>query len=125
MGTHTALGEFWIPPVYERSTPLPAGDPPVLLLVGRRWALPFRRSAWHAPKKGVISSYREDRPTWSHHMKRLSNDIFMIDHVDEVNPDYDPVGHFFADTTFGKIVKGAVVGAAVGFGIGLILEALT
>jgi len=84
------------------------------------------------PYDGVIAQYREDIPQWSRHLKVKSDLTWEIYHVDEDNPDHGRlIEHGLNDTPTGRVVKtvakGALavgVGAAVGYGVVKVVEAL-
>ena len=72
------------------------GFPAAVTLQGRV----FRKAEWAWPRDGVIAQYREDSPLDSRHLFVLADGSFVIDHVDEVNPDGpkgNPLAHFMAD----------------------------
>jgi hypothetical protein len=57
--------------------------PPSVRLFGRI----FRRAGFSWPKPGVVAQYREAVPQRSMHLVVYRNGNFMIDHLDEENPD--------------------------------------
>ena len=68
--------------------------------------VPFRRTNWKEAKPGVVEQYREAVETNSRHLLVLEDGRWIIDHVDDVNPDMGdvtaPVRHFVADHPVGQ-----------------------
>jgi hypothetical protein len=68
----------------------------------------FKRAGWQRPIQGVVMQYRETSPTNSRHLFVLGDGTFVVDHVDEFNPDGpggDPLAHFMADVVLRPIVR--------------------
>lgn len=61
---------------------------PAIVTVGSR---PFKKAMWQWPRPDVIAQYREDVERDSHHLFVMHDGTYVIDHVDESNPDK---GHF-------------------------------
>jgi hypothetical protein len=89
-----------------------AGHPEVIRVHGRQ----FRRANWKQDYPDVVEQYRETTPQNSMHLKVLANGTYVIDHIDEDNPDMGrPVPHFFNDHPLGRFLKGAAIaGGLVG-----------
>lgn len=109
------------------------GELPMVPALGGWWTLPnfpervsiqgrlFRRAGWRQPYEGVVEQYREEVPCNSRHLKVYSDGRWLVDHVDQDNPDLGrPVEHFFNDHPVGKVLKAtapflglALVGVAI------------
>ena len=90
--------------------------PDLITIEGRE----FRRAVRKQPYDGCIEQYRETVPRESMHLLVMNNGMWVIDHVDEYNPDMGhPFRHFLVDHPRGKGVVVAGAGAA-----GLIASAL-
>lgn len=70
-----------VPPIRGKWTN--PGFPETVKLDGRT----FRKATWQMSRPGVIAQYREDIPASSRHLFVLSDRTFVIDHLDEANPD--------------------------------------
>jgi hypothetical protein len=58
----------------------------------------FQKAVWQWPRPGVVAQYRENVPESSRHLFVLQDGTFVIDHVDEANPDIgNPLAHFMND----------------------------
>lgn len=63
----------------------------------------FRYAQWQKPYPGVVAQYREPVPRFSQHLKVRRDGTWIIDHVDEYNPDMGYATlHFFTDYQPGK-----------------------
>ena len=108
-----SLGETWF------HTPITGwwginGYPDTVHFDGRL----FRKARWKDTYPGVAEQYREAVVRDSMHLKVYANGQWVIDHVDQDNPDMGrPIEHFFNDHPFGKFLKGAAAVAAVGLAI--------
>jgi hypothetical protein len=89
----------------------PWGDCPDAVLIHDRL---FRKARWQQPYAGVVEQYREAVARNSAHMKVYADGTWVIDHVDQDNPDMGrPVEHFLNDHPLGKFAKvAALVGGA-------------
>lgn len=70
-----------------------AGLPLAVALGGRV----YRRSEWAFPYPHVVAQYREDRPEHSAHLHVFDDGSWLVDHLDESNPDFAPVAHLLDD----------------------------
>lgn len=71
----------------------------------------FNRAIRQQPYDGVIAQYREAVPRDSMHLLVMQDGTWVIDHVDEYNPDMGhPVRHFIIDHPAGKSLLVAGVG---------------
>jgi len=94
------------PPIIEQWTY--DGFPETIELEGTT----FHRAIRKQPYEGVIEQYREMVPRQSMHLLVMGDGRWVIDHVDEYNPDMGhPVRHFLVDHPRGKSVLVA------GFGV--------
>ncbi len=122
-----ALGETWLPQPITGWWTLP-DYPDVVNAAGRR----FRRARWKQDYDGVVEQYREEVAQNSMHLKVYEDGRWVIDHVDEDNPDMGrEVPHFFNDHPLGQFLKaaGAVVGvvacvAVAGAAIGAVVKGI-
>lgn len=74
----------------------------------------FRLARWKQGYPGVVEQYREEVERYSMHMKVYANGYWVIDHIDEDNPDLGrELPHFFNDHPVGKAAKWVGTGAAV------------
>lgn len=99
----------------------------------------FARARWAQDKSGVVAQYREERPRHSMHLcvyragigdresardpdladtrdPMLDSFVYVIDHVDEVNPDaglLEAVGHLALDYAPGRVAGSLALGAVV------------
>lgn len=119
-----SLGESRLPVPVSDNWPLP--NFPDEIWLGDRL---FRKAQWQQDYVGVVEQYREAVARNSAHMKVYANGVWVIDHIDEDNPDMGrPVEHFFNDHPLGQFLKvvgsvalvvggvalaGAAVGAAI------------
>lgn len=70
------------------------GTPAVVTIANGTFAL----AVFKQPKAGVIFQYREAVPVQSRHLYGLPNGTWMIDHIDDYNPDEGfPLQHLKAD----------------------------
>lgn len=94
------------PPIIERWE-LPEGEfPDTIVIEGESFARAIRTQ----PYDGVIAQYRAMVPRNSAHLFVLNDGRWMIDHIDEYNPDMGyPLRHFIVDHPKGKgfLVAGA------------------
>jgi hypothetical protein len=73
----------------------PYAELPQVVFVNRKR---FVKAKIQASKPGVIGQYREDVPENSQHLYVCSNGRYVIDHVDEANPDHGRMlEHFLKD----------------------------
>jgi hypothetical protein len=96
----------------------------VLMNLPGRGMVYFDRSnlwAWAYP--GVVAQYREAVEANALHMKVHKDGTFVIDHVDQVNPAYDPVGHALKDATGEQLVVGAVLACVAILAVAVIARA--
>lgn len=71
----------------------------------------FHRAIRSQPYEGVICQYREAVPRDSMHLLVMNDGQYVIDHVDQYNPDMGfPVRHFLIDHPAGKPLLVAGVG---------------
>lgn len=108
----TALGEYWFARPSHGWWTLP-GFPEFVSVRGRR----FRKARWKQEYPGVVEQYREVAAQNSMHLKVSVDGRWIIDHIDEDNPDLcREVPHFFNDHPVGKVLKfaGAVAALAAG-----------
>lgn len=63
---------------------------PVTITVASK---PFKKALWQWPRPDVIAQYREDAENDAHHLFVMHDGTYVIDHVDEANPDK---GHLVA-----------------------------
>jgi len=64
----------------------------------------FRKAKRKQPYLGVVEQYREDIPRDTMHLCVFDGGEWIIDHVDEYNPDLGfPARHFFIDHPIGKV----------------------
>jgi hypothetical protein len=76
----------------------------------------FNKARWKAPYDGVVEQYREAVPQNSMHLKVRADGTWILDHIDNDNPDMGrEVQHFINDHPVGQFIKGAATVAAVGF----------
>ncbi|MCW8134441.1 MAG: hypothetical protein KIT75_02080 [Planctomycetota bacterium] len=96
-----SLGESNLPVPLSGYWPLNS-YPDEVLVNGRL----FRKAQWRQPYDGVVEQYREAVARNSAHMKVYANGVWVIDHIDEDNPDMGrPIEHFLNDHPVGKTVK--------------------
>lgn len=57
----------------------------------------YRRSGWGIPYAHTVAQYREDVPERSRHLHVLEDGNYIVDHLDEANPDFMPVWHLLLD----------------------------
>lgn len=96
------------PPIIERWE-LPEGEfPDSIEIEGKT----FHRAIRKQPYEGVIEQYREAVPRESMHLLITSDGNWVIDHVDEYNPDLGfPLRHFIVDHPRGGSLVVAGLGA--------------
>lgn len=112
-GEQVTIGEELIDPAFQGQWPYP-DFPERVKIMGR----PFRRARWRQPYDGVFEQYREETLGRSMHLKVRSDGSWIVDHLDEHNPDFGrPVEHFLSDHPAGKFVKAVAPYIAV---IGLV-----
>lgn len=112
------VGALPLAPVLTGQWTLP-NFPEQVLVDGRL----FRRAGWRQPYEGVVEQYREERVRNSMHLKVYSDRSWIVDHVDEDNPDLGrPVEHFLNDHPVGQVVKAAAPVAGVGLGLWLLVR---
>ncbi|MBX3461045.1 MAG: hypothetical protein KF696_13950 [Planctomycetes bacterium] len=86
----------------------------------------FRKAQWRQPYDGVVEQYREAVARNSAHMKVYANGLWVIDHVDEDNPDLGrPIEHFFNDHPLGKAIKVVGIFALAFAAVGAVASALS
>jgi hypothetical protein len=89
------------------------GFPPAVSLLGTT----FVRAQWAWPLySGVVAQYRQDVPTNAMHLLIYRSGQYVIEHLDEINPSRDPLGHAVVDA---PLATSLAVGA-IGFGVGLV-----
>jgi hypothetical protein len=77
----------------------------------------FNKAIRKQPYDGVIEQYREATPRESYHLLVLEDGHWIIDHVDDYNPDLGyPVRHFLIDHPVGKVLLFTGTGL-IGMGI--------
>ena len=115
----TSIGELSLAPPLSGTWSLP-DFPEQVIVEGRS----FRRASWRQSYKGVVEQYREERAQESMHLMVYSDGRWVVDHVDDDNPDRGrAISHFFNDHPAGKMIKSAapIVGLGVGLGVALYL----
>lgn len=116
-----SLGESNLPMPLSDYWPLP--NFPDEIWLGDRL---FRKAQWRQEYAGVVEQYREAVARNSAHMKVYANGVWVIDHIDEDNPDMGrPVEHFFNDHPVGKTVKVVGIFALAAFAVGAVANALS
>jgi len=87
------------PPIIERWE-LPEGEfPETIVIDGDTFVRAVRQQGY----EGVICQYRQAVPRNSAHLFVMKDGHWMIDHIDEYNPDMGfPVRHFVVDHPAGK-----------------------
>lgn len=124
--------------VYSSRSTVTTGELPLAPALEGWWTLPnfpervwidgrlFRRADWRQPYERVVEQYREDVPRDSMHLKVYSSGRWIVDHIDQDNPDLGrPLEHFFNDHPVGKTLKAAaplIALAVVGVAISHIAE---
>jgi hypothetical protein len=77
----------------------------------------FVRARWAWPLySGVHAQYRAAVPTNSMHLFVYADGSFLCDHMDEISPEYDPIGHAVVDAPAAT----TAVLASLGFAAGLV-----
>ncbi len=95
------------PPMIERWE-LPEGEFPEAITID---GMQFHRAIRKQPYEGVIEQYREAVPKNSAHLFVTNDGHWIIDHIDEYNPDLGfPVRHFIVDHPRGGSVLVAGLG---------------
>lgn len=80
----------------------------------------FVKAIRKQPYAGVIEQYRQETPEDSAHLMVLESGIWVIDHVDEYNPDLGhPVKHFMVDHPIGRVLT-YTAGGVVAMGLAII-----
>jgi hypothetical protein len=79
----TCVGWRAISPVIVGRWPPSWGFPERVRIRG----LVFRRARWTKPYAGVVAQYREETDHDAMHLKVRADGHYVIDHVDEANPD--------------------------------------
>lgn len=75
--------------------------PPVVEIDGQIFVKTIRKQ----PYSNVVEQYRQEVPRNSAHMLVLDDGHWIIDHVDEYNPDMGfPVRHFMIDHSAGRLL---------------------
>jgi|GEM_PF-1947220 len=116
-----SLGESNLPERLSGHWPLNS-FPDEVLVSGRL----FRKAQWRQPYDGVVEQYREAALQNSAHMKVYGNGVWVIDHVDEDNPDLGrPIEHFFNDHPLGKAIKVVGIFALAFAAVGVVASALS
>lgn len=110
-----AVGFARLPEPLSGQWPYP-GYPARVKLLGRSFT---RSEAWTFPYAGIAAQYREDRDRGAMHLMVGSDGAYVIDHIDEANPERGLVlEHAFKDalhTPVGALVLlGVVVGGVAG-----------
>lgn len=81
-------------PIVPELGPWPFGGfPPAVELGGRV----YRLSEWAWPYPHVVAQYREAKPELAAHLQVLDDGSYLVDHLDESNPDFSPVAHLLDD----------------------------
>lgn len=58
----------------------------------------YRRALWSFPRTNVVAQYREAKKTNSQHLFVMNDGTYVVDHIDEANPDQGMVlTHFLKD----------------------------
>lgn len=104
------LGSIPITPPFTGTWPY-QGFPLSVSLLGTT----FARSNWAWPLySGVVAQYREATPTNSRHLLVYADGSMLCDHMDEISPDADPLGHAIVDAPGPTTAALAGLGFAVG-----------
>jgi len=101
------------PPIIEKWE-LPEGEFPDSIEIEGRM---FHRAIRKQPYEGIIEQYREAVPKESMHLLVTGDGRWIIDHVDEYNPDLGfPMRHFIVDHPRGSslVVGGLGVLGVIG-----------
>lgn len=115
------IGALPLATVLEGPWTLP-NFPERIVLHGRS----FRRAGWRQSYDGVVEQYREESVRNSMHLKVFTGGRWIVDHVDEDNPDLGrPLQHFFNDHPVGKFVKVAAPVCFVGATLLLVVRSLS
>lgn len=81
-------------PIAPELGPWPfCGFPSVVELGGRV----YRLSSWAFPYAGVVAQYRQAQPELAAHLQVLEDGSYLVDHLDESNPDFAPIAHLIDD----------------------------
>jgi hypothetical protein len=111
----TDIGAIPIDPPFSGKWPL-VGYPEVVRWRGRE----FRRATWTWPYENVVAQYREVADRNAMHMLVYSSGRFVIDHLDEANPDRGLVLEHavldVAQTPVGAVIKTTAVMAGLALG---------
>jgi hypothetical protein len=92
--------------------------PPTVHLQGRT----FRQTSLALPVAGAVGHYREAVPFQSAHLVILDDGTYLIDHIDEANPDMgQAAAHAALDAPEALTAGLAVAGLLLGFVGGWIL----
>ena len=102
------------PPIYGDWS-IASGFPDVIEIDGKK----FHKAIRTQPYEGCIEQYREAVPKESMHLLVLDDGHWLIDHVDDYNPDMGhPVRHFFKDHPIGRVLVFTGAGL-IGMGIAI------
>jgi hypothetical protein len=111
--TSCGLGRIPVEPHVYGTWPF-TNFPPQVSLNGQT----FTRARWASPfYSGVVAQYRQAVPTDSQHLMIYDDGSFLIDHVDEANPDQGLVLQHAALDLGGPLAIGL---GMLGFGVGLV-----
>jgi hypothetical protein len=112
----TGVGRYPVEPHVSGSWAF-QGLPHQVSLNGRT----FNRARIASPfYSGVVGQYREAVPWNAQHLMVFGNGMYVVDHVDEANPDYGHlVAHALLDVGEYVAVGSAVLGLALGLVVGL------
>lgn len=81
-------------PIAPELGPWPFGGFPSVVELGGRV---YRLSAWAFPYPHVVAQYRQAQPELAAHLQVLDDGTYLVDHLDESNPDYAPIAHLVDD----------------------------
>jgi hypothetical protein len=79
----------------------------------------FARARWKQEREGVLEQYREEVPERSMHLFIFVDGNYRIEHVDDHNPDADPVRaarHFLSDYAPGRAARALGLAAILTLG---------
>lgn len=77
----------------------------------------FQRATWASPFEGAVAQYREVVEYDAMHLLIYRNGTFVIDHLDEANPDQ---GHVLEHAVLDKPLMTTLACGLAGFGLGLV-----
>lgn len=107
------VGTIPVEPVITGTWPF--GSYPDVVSVG---GATFRRAVWAWPfYSGVVAQYRQDVATNAMHLMVYRDGSFVIEHMDEANPD---AGLVLEHAALDAPLATAIAAGVVGFGLGLV-----